>query len=315
MRHAGDRQSGARAPLPAVLLVAASLALTACGSGAAGSAAPAPSVSAPTPSSPAVAPSTAGDVVPVDVDGIDWGHVHNLAYDGDALVLGTHHGLYRQPAGEAPALLSATEFDVMGLAYDGTRWLASGHPAEGEELPADLGLRASADGRTWSSVSLLGEVDFHRLTASGAAVMGVSAHDGALLRSTDGGASWTRLDNPGIFDLAVDPADSSRVLATTEKGPVSSADGGTTWQRIEGAPLLAFVAWDSGTAYGVAPDGAVHVSADGGATWRAAGSVEARPAAFAAGGGRIAVLGEGAIVESVDGGRTFAPRITGIAGH
>lgn len=321
MRHAparATRPSG----LSAVVLAGSALALAACGAespsapseSASRPAAAAPSGSAP-PSDPAPPAAAAAPAAEVDAAGIDWGHIHHLAYDGGALLLGTHHGLYRQPLDARPALLSATEFDVMGLAYDGTRWLASGHPAPGEDLPPDLGLRASDDGRTWTSVSLLGQVDFHRLTASGATVMGVAARDGALLRSADSGDSWAQLENPGIFDVALDPADASRAIATTERGPLRSTDAGTSWQRAEGAPLLAFVAWDAGTAYGVAPDGAVHVSADGGATWQAAGSVDAQPAALAAGDGRIAVLVKGAIVESVDGGQTFAPRITGIAGH
>lgn len=320
MRHAPARAARPRSGLPAVVLAGSALALAACG--AESSSAPtatqppaATSSSAPPPSGPTSSIPAAEPAAAVDATGIDWGHIHHLAYDGAALLLGTHHGLYRQPIDAEPALLSSTEFDVMGLAYDGTRWLASGHPAQGEDLPSDLGLRASDDGRTWTSVSLLGEVDFHRLTASGATVMGVSAHDGALLRSTDSGISWARLENPDVFDLALDPADASRALATTEAGPLRSTDAGTTWQRSEGAPLLAFVAWDAGSAYGVAPDGSVHVSDDGGASWLAVGSVDAQPAAFAAGGGRMAVLVDGAIVESVDGGRTFVPRITGIAGH
>lgn len=302
---------------PAAAATAGALLLTACGA----TAAPAPPTAAASASaSPASSapPSPAGTppaTVPVDVDGIGWGHVHNLAYDGDTLVLGTHGGLFLQQPGRAPELRSETGFDVMGLAYDGRRWLASGHPAPDDDLPADLGLRASADGRTWTTVSLLGEVDFHRLTASGATVLGVSAHDGALLRSQDEGASWTRLDNPGVFDVALDPSSPGRALATTENGPLLSTDAGTSWSPIAEAPLLAFVAFSAGTAYGVSLDGAAHVSADGGATWIRTGGIGARPEAFAAADGRVAVLGGGKVHESVDGGATFAPRLTGLDDH
>lgn len=294
--------------------------LTACGTGAVPAATSptvpvsgAPAATAPTPPSDPTAEAV--PAAPVDVAGISWGHVHNLAYDGDVLVLGTHAGLFLQQPGSAPELRSETGFDVMGLAYDGGRWLASGHPAPGEDLPADLGLRASTDGRTWTTVSLLGEVDFHRLTASGATVLGVSAHDGALLRSTDSGVSWTRLNNPGVFDVALDAGTSGRVLATTEEGPLLSADSGTSWAPVAAAPLLAFVAWSEGTAYGVAPDGAVHVSSDGGGTWQRAGRVGARPEAFAASDQRVAVLAGGKVHESLDGGATFVPRLTGLGDH
>lgn len=251
----------------------------------------------------------------VKVAGDAWSHVHNLAYDGPALLLGTHEGLYRQEPGQPPQLLSETPFDVMGLTNDGTRWLASGHPGAGEDLPGDLGLRASDDGTTWTTLSLLGGVDFHRLTATGSTILGVSAHDNALLRSTDAGSTFTRLDNPGVYDVALDPGDPTQALATTQTGPQSSRDAGSSWAPVSGAPLLAFLAWTSSGVFGIAPEGAVHVSTDGGATWSQRGSTGAQPAAAAADGDRIAALVGGTVVESTDGGSTFSPRLTGIGGH
>ena len=47
-------------------------------------------------------------------------------------------------------VLAVERFDVMGLANDGARWLASGHPADGEDLPAGRfghARRATAGGR------------------------------------------------------------------------------------------------------------------------------------------------------------------------
>lgn len=187
--------------------MAALVLLVGCGA----SGAPSPAASDPSGASTA---SATGGVI--DVAGAAWEHVHNIAFDSDALLLGTHQGLYRQEPGKQPALHSETAFDVMGLSYDGGRWIASGHPANGEELPANLGLRASPDGRAWQTISLAGEVDFHRLTASGTTVLGVAAHGGTLLRSDDGGASWSALQNPGVFDLSIDPGDTHQVIATTQ---------------------------------------------------------------------------------------------------
>jgi len=252
---------------------------------------------------------------PDRVAGPAWAHVHTLVYDGVTLLLGTHEGLFQHDPGHAPKQLSDTGFDVMGLTHDGSRWLASGHPGKGERLPSDLGLRASPDGRAWTTVSLLGKVDFHRLTAAGASVLGVSAHDGALLRSIDRGISWTRLDNPDVFDLALDPGDPSSALATTQSGPIASTDGGSTWTPVRGAPLLAFLAWTSTGVYGIAPEGAVHVSSDDGATWQRRGSAGGQPSALAADRERLAALVGGSVVESLDGGLSFRPRLTGIGGH
>jgi photosystem II stability/assembly factor-like uncharacterized protein len=248
----------------------------------------------------------------IEVAGPAWTHVHNLAYDGQSLLLGTHEGLYQQRPGQQPQLLSQTPFDVMGLTFDGSRWLASGHPGPGQDLPADLGLRASGDGRSWTTVSLLGEVDFHRLTAQGSTVIGVSAGSNALLRSTDAGATWTPLDNPGVFDIVVKPADPTTVLATTQSGPIASSDGGTRWAPITGAPLLALLAWTSAGVYGIAPDGTVHLSTDDGTTWQRRGNVDGQPTAVAADGAQVSVLVGATVLESTDSGITFRARLTGI---
>lgn len=259
--------------------------------------------------------ATAAGTGPVPAES-QWGHAHNLTVDGDRLLLGTHEGLWQQSPGQPARLLSDPPFDVMGLVVTGRRLLASGHPGEGQDLPADLGLRESTDGgATWAGVSLEGQVDFHRLSAAGNVILGLSAHDGRLLRSTDGGRTWTDLGTPPLFDLAIDPADADHVVGTTEQGPVVSTDGGATFGPIPGAPLVALLAWTPKTLYGVAPDGGVHRSTDGGSTWQTTGNVPGQPAALAADAGRVVVLAGDTIVESTDGGATFTPRITGIAGH
>ncbi|MBL8931312.1 MAG: exo-alpha-sialidase [Kineosporiaceae bacterium] len=258
------------------------------------------------------APSGAGSGAPAPVvtSTAKVGHVHNLALDGERLLIGTHEGLWEQRPGAAPSLLSKPPFDVMGLAVAGTRLLASGHPDEGQDAPADLGLIASDDGgRSWQTVSLGGAVDFHRLVAVGPVVLGVSAHDGKLLRSRDAGATWQELGRPPVFDLAVDPADATRVVITTKDGPQLSTDGGTRFAPIPGAPLLAFLTWTPSGLVALAPDGAVHSSTDAGRTWTRRGSVGGEPGALAADGARLVALVGHTVVESRDGGASFAPRL------
>ena len=235
-----------------------------------------------------------------------WEHVHNLAVDGDRVLLGTHEGLWQQQPGQQPTLASESQFDVMGLTRDGSRWLASGHPGPGDDGPADLGLLQSADGgRTWQPVSLSGEVDFHRLAASGSTIVGLSAHDGALLRSTDDGLTWSNLGTKPLFDIALDPTDGATILATTESGLQRSTDGGVTFTAIDGAPLLAFLAWSDAGILGIDPAGQLYRSTDAGGSWTRAGNVGGQPTALAASPGTVTVLTGTTLLVSSDAGDTF----------
>ena len=279
----------------AALAVAAGLILTACG----GSSATSTTVSAS---------AVDGGTLPA--------HVHNLAYNGDTLLFGTHEGLWEQAPGQAPKAVSAEAFDVMGFTQNGDRWLASGHPAAGSTAPGSLGLLESTDeGVTWSPVALSGEVDFHRLVAAGDQLFGINSADNALLRSDDGGRSWTSAGAVPLFDLAVAPDNPDTLLGTTADGPVISTDAGTTFEAAPAPALIAFLAWTPRALVGVAADGQVLESTDRGASWQAKGQVSGPPAAVAADGGRVAVLAGGVVYESSDNGATFTQRVTGITGH
>lgn len=275
----------------------------------------------PTPSPPKTAPSTAptatattATTVEVAADAAALEHIHNLGLDGDTLLIGSHQGLYRQPPGESPRRVGEP-FDVMGFTTAGDRWLSSGHPGAGMNAPADLGLMESeSQGKTWTDVSLGGQVDFHRLTVSGDVVVGVNSGDGLLWRSTDGGKTWDT-HGAGPYDVALDPDDPQRAIGTTQAGPTSSKDGGRTWKPIPDAPVVALIAWSDDKVWGVAPDGKVYASADSGTTWGQTGRVNGSPAAIAASNTHVNVLAADTIWESLDQGRTFAARVSGIPGH
>jgi photosystem II stability/assembly factor-like uncharacterized protein len=82
-----------------------------------------------------------------------------------------------------------------------------------------------------------------------------AVEQGAILKSTDGGVTWTSLgeqiEYPGVSTLAVDPGNPQTVFAGTGHGPqmspqggglYRSLDGGASWQRLPGVPDVAVTA-------------------------------------------------------------------------
>ena len=162
----------------------------------------------------------------------DGGHVHGLGVnpaDG-ALFVASHNGLFRAAQGDDKARpVGTTGKDVMGFSIIGpNRFLGSGHPGAMENLPPSLGLIASTDaGRTFKPVSLLGEADFHVLRGAGTRIYGSDSTSGRFLVSSDAGRTWNERRPPGVLvDLAIDPRDPDRLVASTDGGLFASGDGG-----------------------------------------------------------------------------------------
>jgi hypothetical protein len=128
--------------------------------------------------------------------------------------------------------------DTMGFTVAGPDlFLGSGHPGPQESGPAHLGLIVSTDrAETWTSRSLAGEADLHALSAAGEVVVAWDALSGTVLRSEDGGSTWASGATLALADLAVDPADPARVVATSADGLLLSTDGGTTFERSDPQP-------------------------------------------------------------------------------
>lgn len=269
-------------------------------------------------SSPTVVSDSVADIAENSqvVQAPNWGHVHNLSLSGDTLYIGSHDGFWKQEVDKEPVLLSQPAFDVMGLTGSSDRWLASGHPGPEMDAPSDLGLIKSMDGGvTWQSVSLLGEVDFHRAAAVGNFVLGLAAHSGSLLRSTDGGRTWSDLGAPSIFDLAINPANPDVVFATSEEGTLRSDDGGESFAPVTTPGLLAFLAWGEQGLYAASTEGQILFTNDLGASWDVRGSLAAAPSALATDGSNVVALVDDSIWGSTDEGLTFVKRIAGSGQH
>ncbi len=155
--------------------------------------------------------------------------------------------------------------------------------------------------------------------------------DGTVLRTTDGGISWTHFsvgDGLDIRDVHAFDAQTAYVLVVTEPASIlRTTDGGKTWEEIyrsphQGAFLDSFTFLDRRRAivFGDPIDGTflVLTTEDGGTTWTQADSIpSAHPGegAFAASGTCIVSVGEHAwigtggmaarVLHSTDGGRSW----------
>jgi photosystem II stability/assembly factor-like uncharacterized protein len=199
--------------------------------------------------------------------------------------------------------------------------------------------------RTSGTIALLQAV-----SAPSARIVWVSGHSAAVLRSTDGGATWTTLAVPGAegdslqfrdvfavdaetaYVLAAGPGVRSRIYKTT--------DGGTSWMRQFTNPdstafYDCFAFWDgaSGIAFSDAVSGhfIVRRTTDGGAHWdripddalpaarKGEGGFAASGACVVTLGDRFAWIGTGAadtarVLRSTDGGGTWRVAATPIRG-
>jgi photosystem II stability/assembly factor-like uncharacterized protein len=195
------------------------------------------------------------------------------------------------------------------------RLVGSGHPSgSASGLPPALGLIRSEDaGRTWESVSQLGSADFHAISVVGDLVVAPLYGQGDVLVSRDGGRNFeSRVAPMPLVDLAVDPGDTRRWVATSEQGIYVSGDEGKTWRERDPTPNVR-LAWSSTRElFRIDPGGPVKVSDDGGRTWQDRGTTGGEPQALTAGGdgALYAATLDGAVRRSNDGGRTWKPFVT-----
>jgi hypothetical protein len=274
------------------LAAAAVLLLAACGSGTAAGTGSAPAAS-------------------TQAGGLPGEHVHGVARDpGDGSVyLATHQGLFRYTKGTSVRVGPIVDFMGFSIAGPG-HFYASGHPGDGVDLPAPVGLMESLDaGKTWTVRSLGGESDFHALTSSSKGVLG---YDG-VLRSTSDEKTWTRLTIAAEPTSLAAAPDGSRTLATTNSGVLFSQDQGATWAPLPAAPQLLLASWaDKSTAIGVTNTGHLAVTADAGATWTTGSakvdSAQAMSASRADGGTLdVLIVTDTGIQRTLNSGASFTP--------
>jgi hypothetical protein len=243
------------------------------------------------------------------------GHVHALGLNpaDRSIFIATHTGLFRlEPEAQKAERVGERYQDTMGFTVVGSdHFLGSGHPDLRDNLPPLLGLVESRDGgQTWTSISLLGQVDFHALRVRDRHVVGYDATSGRVMISDDRGRSWRSARPPEpLLDLVVDPASSEIVLGAGEHRLFISRDAGRTWNvREQGTGLLAWPRRNR--LYLLDGNGRVWVSPDGGRRWQGRGEIGGRPAALLAvdAGALYAATHTGEIKESSNGGASWTTR-------
>lgn len=135
-----------------------------------------------------------------------------------------------------------------------------------------------------------------------------------ILRSEDGGLSWTSAA-PGFApsQFVFDARNPQRVLATAQT-VVRSADGGRSWDAVD-APrdIVALAALADGS-FAAAGESGVLRSRDGGATWQRTALVKNALLGLASPGGtRVLVAGDRGLWRSTDGARSFRPASVGFS--
>ena len=242
----------------------------------------------------------------------DTPHYHSLMVsptNANALLLGTHYGLFRSTdGGRTWASDALGGQDAMNLVRPGgqTLWVA-GH----------MVLAKSVDGgKTWRDVRPTGlpGLDVHGFAADPrnsrtlyAAIAGTG-----LYRSTDGGSSFSVVSTdvgPAVMALAV--MRDGRILAgDMQQGLMISRDGGRTWARNLRAQLMGLALNPTDPKRILASGPGVSLSTNGGGNWKRVLDIPdgGGPVAWSQSNPRIAyVVGfDRTLYRSTDSGQTWS---------
>lgn len=239
-----------------------------------------------------------------------FGHVHGLGVNpaDDRLYVAAHMGVFRQTDQGFERIADRWQ-DTMAFTVAGPdHFLASGHPDTREDRPPHLGLVESKDAaRTWTSLSLEGEADFHSLEIAGERIFGFDSQSGTLMFTQDG-RTWSDVLRVPLLDVEANPGNPSSLLATDQRGELMWVEVGGQPKKVDAAPQVGVIDWPvPDRLVGLGPAGEVWVSRDGGGEWSQAGAVPGSPQALTADGATWYAASDRGLFSSTDEGATWEP--------
>lgn len=235
----------------------------------------------------------------------DVEHIHNVKAFGKQVLLGTHHGLYQYISATDVRMISDQMIDVMGLAVNGKVLYASGHPAPGSTTKNPLGLiRSDNGGKSWKTISLSGEVDFHSLETKEKVFYGVNSGRGNLLHSKDGGKSWEDLGLMKYEDIAIANPSKNQIYLTRAGKLFRGLDGLKNVSELKGPSNVKAVEV-LGKEVMVAAGKSLMVSKTPLKRWETRATFTSEIADFSVSSNLVVVVAGNQIFTSTDGGKSF----------
>ncbi len=138
-------------------------------------------------------------------------------------------------------------------------------------------------GNTWTLMKQLQNVYTLAVDNFNPNIVYAGTNGNGIYKSLDGGKTWSQfnngLSNPQVWDIAIDPTNTTVLYVATQGGVYKSADGAASWVLayspfLEGCYSVAIDPSNTNTVYmgsGVY-DGPIKQSTDGGSSWSSFGS-------------------------------------------
>lgn len=172
---------------------------------------------------------------------------------------------------DAPATMRAEALrsTVTGIAGSGSTLIAVG--------PRGMVLRSSDLGSQWQQVAVPVSADLTSVRVSGPQVAWVVGHDAVILKSVDGGASWTRvLDGRMLFKTMTQAAQGDERLAKEVERTMGQSATADVWPT----GLFDLMFLDAERGFAVGAFGLLLATTDGGKTWQPWGMHADNPRQF-----------------------------------